>query len=310
MIEVTDSNAVYYYHFDGLGSVVALSDSDGDSVQSYEYTIYGQVAASDPNHPNPYMFTGRRFDIETGLYYYRARCYNQHIGRFMQTDPVGYADGINWYLYCRNNPLAYLDPYGLLVDIPQPGDLDYPFSAAPRPGDLDYPFSAVPRPDSPSVPNNDMDPISAIPKPEEDPSESEADRTDSYNEPISRWDWVREVGGAFLRGAGDGGQILVNEYFFGLPDYIGLTRGDELVRYYGRTGRWSQRLARWSRDAAIAAGGLRYTKFRGPEYGRWKFRGKWHQGWHFHIGRHPSLQQHHLPQQLGNWCKNVNGLYF
>ena len=113
MIEVVDSNAVYYYHFDGLGSVVAPSDSSGDSCQSYEYSAYGQVAAEDPDHPNPYMFTGRRFDIETGLYYYRARCYNPHIGRFMQTDPVGYSAGINWYLYCRNNPLGFVDPSAL-----------------------------------------------------------------------------------------------------------------------------------------------------------------------------------------------------
>ena len=121
MIDVADSNAVYYYHFDGLGSVVALSDSNGDSCQSYEYSVYGQVAAEDPNFlTNPYMFTGRRFDIETGppdtrrvnLYYYRARCYNPHIGRFMQTDPVGYDDGINWYLYCKNNP-GRVDPSGL-----------------------------------------------------------------------------------------------------------------------------------------------------------------------------------------------------
>jgi RHS repeat-associated protein len=49
------------------------------------------VAASDPNHPNPFMFTGRQFDIETGLYYYRARYYNPYLGRFLQTDPVGYA---------------------------------------------------------------------------------------------------------------------------------------------------------------------------------------------------------------------------
>jgi len=90
-----------------------LSNSNGDSCQSYEYSVYGQVAASDPNHPNPYMFTGRRFDIETGLYYYRARYYNPHIGRFMQTDPVGYADGINWYLYCENNPINQIDPSGL-----------------------------------------------------------------------------------------------------------------------------------------------------------------------------------------------------
>jgi RHS repeat-associated protein len=58
------------------------------------------------------MFTGRRFDFETGLYYYRARYYNPYIGRFLQTDPVGYDDGINWYLYCKNNPLTYVDPLG------------------------------------------------------------------------------------------------------------------------------------------------------------------------------------------------------
>ncbi|MFB0554819.1 MAG: RHS repeat-associated core domain-containing protein [Phycisphaerae bacterium] len=110
MIDVDDNNKAYYYHFDGLGSVVALSNSNGDSCQSYEYSAYGQVAASDPNHPNPYMFTGRRFDIETGLYYYRARYYKPHIGRFMQTDPVG--DGMNWYGYCGNNPLIMVDPSG------------------------------------------------------------------------------------------------------------------------------------------------------------------------------------------------------
>ncbi len=115
MIDVADSNAAYYYHFDGLGSVVALSNSNGDSCQSYEYSAYGQVAASDPDFiANPYMFTGRRFDIETGLYYYRARYYNPHIGRFMQTDPVGYGAGINWYLYCGNNPLAFVDPSGMI----------------------------------------------------------------------------------------------------------------------------------------------------------------------------------------------------
>ncbi len=106
------STNYYFYHYDGLGNVVALSDSAGDTVQTYEYSIYGQVAASDPNHPNPYLFTGRRFDTETGLYYYRARYYNPYIGRFLQTDPVGYNDGINWYLYCRNNPLARVDPSG------------------------------------------------------------------------------------------------------------------------------------------------------------------------------------------------------
>jgi len=63
---------------------------------------------------NPYMFTGRRFDLETGLYYYRARYYNPQIGRFLQTDPISYGDGINWYNYCGNNPANMVDPSGLL----------------------------------------------------------------------------------------------------------------------------------------------------------------------------------------------------
>ena len=95
MIDVATSK-YYYYHFDGLGSVIALSDENGDIVERYEYDVYGQTqimsasykprATSD--YDNPYMFTGRRIDAETGLYYYRVRTYNPQIGRFMQPDPV------------------------------------------------------------------------------------------------------------------------------------------------------------------------------------------------------------------------------
>jgi RHS repeat-associated protein len=89
---------------------VALSDEAGDTVEVYEYSIFGQVAASDPNHPNRFLFTGREFDSETGLYYYRARYYNPYIGRFLQTDPAG--QGMNSYAYCGNDPICRIDPSG------------------------------------------------------------------------------------------------------------------------------------------------------------------------------------------------------
>jgi RHS repeat-associated protein len=101
---------------DGLGSVIALSDAAGEAAVLYEYSIYGQVASSDPNHPNPFLFTGREFDKETGLYYYRARYYNATIGRFLQTDPIGYGDGMNMYRYCGNSPLHFVDTMGLSPD--------------------------------------------------------------------------------------------------------------------------------------------------------------------------------------------------
>jgi RHS repeat-associated protein len=113
MIESSGTYAgTHYYHYDALGSVVAMTNSSGTVVQLYEYSVYGQVAASDADHPNRFMFTGREFDKDTGLYYYRARYYHPEIGRFLQTDPVGYDAGLNLHGYCGNNPIIRIDPFG------------------------------------------------------------------------------------------------------------------------------------------------------------------------------------------------------
>jgi len=113
MIDVTDNNKIYYYHFDGLGTVVALSDSNAVIVEQYSYDVFGKPNRTSSIN-NPYFFTGRQYDEETGLYYYRARYYDCVTGRFLQTDPVGYTSGLNLYAYVQNNPISWIDPFGLL----------------------------------------------------------------------------------------------------------------------------------------------------------------------------------------------------
>ena len=110
-----------YYHYDALGSVVALSDGSGNLAESYSYDVFGEPTIFDADsneislsgYDNPYMFTARRYDTETANYYYRARYYHPEIGRFIQTDPIGHGGGINLYAYCKNRPIVLIDPEGL-----------------------------------------------------------------------------------------------------------------------------------------------------------------------------------------------------
>lgn len=67
------------------------------------------------NVNNTITYAGRRYDSESGLYYYRNRMYSPNLGRFISKDPKGYIDGMNLYAYVKNNPLRYLDPMGTTV---------------------------------------------------------------------------------------------------------------------------------------------------------------------------------------------------
>src|SRR5262249_10073440 len=85
--------------------------------QTYIYDSFGQIAAQVGALPNPYTYTAREHDQESGLYFYRSRYYDPSIGRFLQEDPfrgvLTHPFTLNRYPYVRNNPINRKDPFGL-----------------------------------------------------------------------------------------------------------------------------------------------------------------------------------------------------
>ena len=128
-----------FYHHNPMNSVFALTDANAEIVEGYHYDAYGRQTAHRPGPDgvvgfagddaliegaasaveNPYMYTGRYNDGETGLYYYRDRYLSSDFGRFLTRDPL--PDPLrlqNTYAYCKGNPINRVDPLGRQGTLP------------------------------------------------------------------------------------------------------------------------------------------------------------------------------------------------
>ena len=129
LLRYTNTNQLLIYHQNALGSTQFLLDWSGVPVDGATYDAYG--TPSGPSAVgNRFLFTGREYDTETGLYYYRARYYSPSLGRFLQREPT--PTDFNSYRYVLNNPTSWIDPWGLTLFSPQPPALNGSDLLGPR----------------------------------------------------------------------------------------------------------------------------------------------------------------------------------
>jgi RHS repeat-associated protein len=109
---------ISYFIADHLGSVARTTDATGAPSLTREYDPWGNLLQGSTT--GGYAFTGREWDAETTLYYYRARYYGPALGRFLGQDPHNHRDGLSFYTYVANNPIGVVDPSGLCGAKPTP----------------------------------------------------------------------------------------------------------------------------------------------------------------------------------------------
>ena len=107
----------YYYLYNAHGDVIGLTDESGTVVNSYAYSPWGEIRTQTESVTNPIKYAGEYYDDELDMLYLRARYYDPQIGRFISLDAekgsIQNPMDMNRYVYCRNNPIKYVDPTGM-----------------------------------------------------------------------------------------------------------------------------------------------------------------------------------------------------
>lgn len=114
---VTPADKVYCYHYNAIGSTIAITDQEQNLVNKYAYAPFGEILNEEEDIPQPFKFVGRygvMYEESNGLYYMGARYYDPSDGRFISEDPIGFESGeVNLFAYAGNNPMLVIDPLGL-----------------------------------------------------------------------------------------------------------------------------------------------------------------------------------------------------
>jgi RHS repeat-associated protein len=118
LLLINEAGNSYIAGYDGNGNITSLvKASTGTNAASYDYNPFGETlqATGDYAARNPFKFSTKYTDQETGLLYYGYRYYNPQIGRWISRDPIGEKGSVNLYLFNSNNPLSRFDPNGLQI---------------------------------------------------------------------------------------------------------------------------------------------------------------------------------------------------